>query len=857
MIPLRLQVRNFLSYRDDVPPLLFDGFRLACLSGLNGHGKSALLDAITWALWGKSRARNDDELVHLGRSEMEVQFDFQAGPNVYRVIRKRTFHGGRAAARSTVLLDFQVRDGEQFRSIAGNSARQTEQEIVRRLRLDYDTFVHSAFILQGKADAFTTKPPNERKRILGELLGLALYDDLEQRARERSRELERQEHELEGALADLERQLGERPHWEQERVAAEQAFMLAEAELRAADAELDRLRERSAALEQRGRELAALQQRLERARQHLAADERRLVDLAAGIQQVEAIIAGRAELERKIGRRDALRREVDEQERRRDQRAGLESEAQSLHLAIERAKSVLEKEHAALAERVRTLRQQAAQREPLASAIEAAAAQLRALEADEARLAELRTALADAQARQEQLQRDNQRLNEEGQRLKQQADLLGHAEAACPTCGTALPADRRDQALAHLEAELGTRRAAYQANAEEIKRLAADAEAAGRDVAECERRVKQLAALRERLGGLRDRHQKAEDAAAGLLADEPSLAAVDERLRGGEYAAAERARLAELEAEMAGLAYDPAEHKALRDELAALGDVDRAWAALEQAERAIARDRAEHAALALRLAEQRAELDHEAKRAAELAADVAALDDLRTQVREQDARCQQVAQEARTARDRLAGAQQMLDHLARVERDLGARRAECARVAAERSLYGELADAFSRRGVQAMLIEQVLPELEDEANGLLARLSESNMRVRFETQRATRSGEGTIETLDIRIADDAGTRPYELYSGGEAFRIDFAIRIALSKLLARRAGAQVQMLVIDEGFGTQDERGCERLVEAINAISDDFEKVLVITHVERLKDVFPVRIEVTKTLEAGSQFLVM
>jgi len=107
------------------------------------------------------------------------------------------------------------------------------------------------------------------------------------------------------------------------------------------------------------------------------------------------------------------------------------------------------------------------------------------------------------------------------------------------------------------------------------------------------------------------------------------------------------------------------------------------------------------------------------------------------------------------------------------------------------------------------------------------------------------------ETLEIKIADELGTRPYENYSGGEQFRVNFAIRIGLSKLLARRAGAQLQMLVIDEGFGTQDARGRERLIEAINVIQDDFARVLVVTHIEELKDAFPARIEVTKTPEGS------
>jgi exonuclease SbcC len=145
-----------------------------------------------------------------------------------------------------------------------------------------------------------------------------------------------------------------------------------------------------------------------------------------------------------------------------------------------------------------------------------------------------------------------------------------------------------------------------------------------------------------------------------------------------------------------------------------------------------------------------------------------------------------------------------------------------------------------------MLIENALPELEEEANSLLSRMTDNRMSVRIESQRALKSKEGEAETLDINIGDELGTRRYEMYSGGEAFRIDFALRIALSKLLARRAGAPLPTLIIDEGFGSQDANGRERLVEAINSIQDDFEKILVITHIDEMKESFPVRIEVTK-----------
>jgi exonuclease SbcC len=208
--------------------------------------------------------------------------------------------------------------------------------------------------------------------------------------------------------------------------------------------------------------------------------------------------------------------------------------------------------------------------------------------------------------------------------------------------------------------------------------------------------------------------------------------------------------------------------------------------------------------------------------------------------------------EKRIADERVGGARQKMVALDELKKQRRERTRERDQFAADVGLYEELRDAFGKRGVPAMIIETVVPELERDANQLLERMTEGRLHVRIETQRLTKGGD-VREALDIVISDELGTRPYELYSGGEAFRIDFAIRIALSQLLARRAGAQLRSLFIDEGFGTQDARGREYLVDAISSIQDDFDRILVITHIDELKDAFPNRIEVRKT-PAGSQF---
>jgi exonuclease SbcC len=208
--------------------------------------------------------------------------------------------------------------------------------------------------------------------------------------------------------------------------------------------------------------------------------------------------------------------------------------------------------------------------------------------------------------------------------------------------------------------------------------------------------------------------------------------------------------------------------------------------------------------------------------------------------------------EKRLADEKVGGARQQvaaLESMAEQSKKLVEKR---TLEAENQGLYEDLQIAFSKRGVPAMIIETVVPELEETANKLLKLMTDEKMAVRIKTLKKIKSGDER-EALDIIISDELGTRSYDLYSGGESFRINFAIRIALSRLLARRAGAQLRSLFIDEGFGSQDARGREQLVAAINSIQEDFDLVLVITHIDEMKDVFPARIEVEKTPE-GSQY---
>jgi exonuclease SbcC len=178
MIPLHIRISGFLSYHDTVE-LDFTSFDLACISGHNGAGKSSLLDAITWSLFGESRGRSSD-VINLRQDvkAAEVMLTFQQENNTYRV--QRTL-----PRNKNTMLEFQVRTQTGWKPLTEKTTRETQARIEQTLRLDFDTFVHASFFLQGKADQFTQQTATRRKEVLSNILGLEMWEEYKNKTAEK------------------------------------------------------------------------------------------------------------------------------------------------------------------------------------------------------------------------------------------------------------------------------------------------------------------------------------------------------------------------------------------------------------------------------------------------------------------------------------------------------------------------------------------------------------------------------------------------------------------------------------------------------------------------------------------------
>ena len=495
MIPLHLKLSGFLSYRDTVE-VDFNGFDLACISGPNGAGKSSLLDAITWALFGQARKR-DEAVVNLQSRAAEVVFTFGYENNIYRVLRN-------LPRGKTTLLEFQIAEqtqgpsqldgtvpltGEElsWRPLTERTLRDTQARIEQILRLDYDTFINVSFFLQGRADQFAQQPPTRRKEILSNILGLEVWETYRERAAERRKAVERELDSVKGRVAEIDTELDEEGPRKAHLVELEGQLKGLTASRKTEEAALENIKQVHAALD-RQRDMAhKLGEALRRSREALDGLRNRLdkkttertahADLAAHAVEIEAGYAAwqnaRLELEKW--------EQVAERFREHDQRR------QPLLREIESARARLEQEIAGLEEQHSSIDEQLSKKAELEAESAAVKTTLEQVEANITERDHLETELQLARENQAGLRSENTGLKGEMDALKNRIEALGAAEGAvCPLCGQSLSLEHRAATLEQLNREgtqLGDR---YRANRSALEEL-------GTRISEFESRIKNSA----------------------------------------------------------------------------------------------------------------------------------------------------------------------------------------------------------------------------------------------------------------------------------------------------------------------------------------------------------------------------
>lgn len=731
MRPTRIELAGFLSYSEPTT-LDLSAVTAGAIVGINGSGKTSLIEALGWCLYGKGRGRGPDDFVSDTATGCRVAVEFDIGAASYRVERERS---SLSARKSSLTLAARSPDADTWHPVGGDRIAETQEAIEGLLGMDFDTWTASSFIAQGKADRFTEMKPRERKALLAEVLQLGQYQTLADRARETEREMA-------GEHAELLRR-GEQI----------EEVLAGEEQARAGvDVAEDARAKATAAVDQAEGVEAAARARLDEARHAVSAAE--------GLTQ-------------RLGEMRTHR--VNERARLEEQYARTATARDHARLAATEASGDLAR-----------LRGSAGLGTGVQAQAVAAGLEADRLEAEQRELGEeCSREEAEARAEQERAAGAERSYAEAAERMQ---GLARTKDAECFTCGQPLTDEHR----ATMRSELEERMSALMRTRHENEGKAKS-------------RLTRAEGLRSRAGALggeasrlREKAVEASRAAERAAADAERIPDTERRLAAAEQASAEQEQTAErLAGEIEGLMETPSQERELELQVESAQSARHDLAVHEEAhrtaERHLANDR-------MVLTEAAAALGR--------------------------------AQEALTRFEGL-----------RTEQAEVSSRAEA--LGAERFRWATLAQAFGPDGIPAFIIENAVPQIDQEANRLLSSLTDGRFSVRIESLRAKKTG-GLKETLDIAVADETAERPLEELSGGERQCVDLALRIALSRLLAHRAGHPMETLILDEAFNALDVGRRQRAIEVMRSLLEEFRLLLFVTHDRDMAEAFPTRIRVSK-----------
>lgn len=162
------------------------------------------------------------------------------------------------------------------------------------------------------------------------------------------------------------------------------------------------------------------------------------------------------------------------------------------------------------------------------------------------------------------------------------------------------------------------------------------------------------------------------------------------------------------------------------------------------------------------------------------------------------------------------------------------------------SVFDRLTKLLSKTGIQTLLLDNVIQDLEKTSNNILNHICNEPASIVLETQRVGSDGVSIVETLDLKVRKDGSIYNFKSLSGGEQFRISLSLRIAMSEISSKYGGSSLEFLLLDEVNSPLDRYGVETLFMSVIKSLEDRYKILIITHDEALKEKFDNIINITK-----------
>lgn len=849
MRPIRLELEGFTSFRKRAS-ISFEGLDLFAITGSTGAGKTSILDAILFALYGLTPRLKSGEvmnLVSLGADTVKVLLEFAVGPEKYKVVRNRK--------KSTQVALEHFKDGEWV-PLAGG-VKETDNRIQSIVGLDFDAFTRAVILPQGEFDRFLRGDASKTSDILKSLLGISIYEEMKQRANRIAGDLNGQVLAKEGLLAKA---YGE---------ATPQVVEALAAKLQQEQDMLEAHKKQTAQLEA----LLPIATELEQA---LAQEKQAILDLETARAALQKAVRDAEEAVQSKQRCEARIAEVD---RQIAATGYIEQDWVALHQAVPLAKQKAQCEAGLAArrkerqEKAAGLAQLAMQRTADATALEAAQAKLQQARSALDRARQAHEALIPAalltQWRNDLAAVPQQLSVEEAEATFEQ--LRAHALRAhlkqgepCPVCEQVVKKLPRFSGVTH-DAIEQARKAVQAAQQARAQWESANRNAGGRTVAQLELLIAEeaqakqslAAATREheqalaaaqqaerKLTDSQHREQLAEQQIAGLDATIKQLQAQlrDVAAELNKYPDWAPLPLSELEAALEEQTHAKQRHDTLRF------DREQAWKEMQQATEGFSALTARQYSLKEKIGSlEDAVAAHKQK--AKLC---------KAQLPEDSglAVLQAKLRAAAALRDSMmksfATLQAQLEQTRRQVEEAKTLREEIETLRAEAALYHDMGLLLKDNEFVAYVQREALRSLAAAASLQLEDLSEK----RYTLTLADKSNDFAV--IDHWNGDEV--RIARTLSGGESFLASLSLALALSDSMVGFSGesarSKLESLFIDEGISSLDPDALDTAIAALASLKDrDRRMVGVISHIAELGSRLPAQIQVEKE-QGGSRIVV-
>lgn len=858
-VPVEIEVKNYRNYQEET--FSFEGIRFCTINGSNGVGKSSLfMDAMCDALFEETR---EGELTGWICNDPEarsgsIKFTFKLGERLYRVTRTRQ-KSGKATLNISECVDGEWvdRSKEKF--------KDTQAEIINIIGMDSLTLKACALIMQDQYGLFLQADKEARMNILGSILGLSVYGDMEELAAEKATETNRTIRTLQDRAENILAGLPNREELAAKITAEEESRKLYEAQAAEKTAAVDGLKVKlNTQLEAASRAMK-LNSKISSLTATRASKEATKTAQAGIVSASDVILSKEAEIAAGV----AKLHEMLEQEKElikgkatydslAERKAQLEK---AVTLAESSAKEMRDKRAALVLMKIGPLQQALTKAEELT-------AKHKEYEEKQGKMAELaalepewKKAVEELEAAQRQLaeiEADGKRTVESHalriKTLKGKVELL--ADSGCPDIEKASCKFLADALKAKAELPEAEKEAAQAAEEYEDMRREATASLAvlQKAVGDSLYHPEEMEALRGDLRLL----EAAEKEYAGLEGQRKELALINERAEELEKAAADaeetaekgRKDISDIEAQLNAVAQASAAYDSLQAEIA----LARQWEEKEK-QLPVAREKKEAAAqrvleLDTEIEGIEAEITEAKAELAEEQSKTVGREHLEAQVRAAEREIAELQEQAQKAVMAIGGLNRQLEQLNESVKQADELQAQVNDLGATAAGYEELKKAFSQDGIPHNIIRSIIPIFEATATNILGQMSGGKMSVEFVTEKVLKSNnKKEVTTLDIIINDsDTGRLPYMSRSGGERVKAALSVILALSEIKSSKAGVQLGFLFIDEP-PFLDAQGVQAYCDALEAIQSRYAslKVMAITHDPAMKSRFPQSVDVVKT----------